>query len=101
MKIFYNQFRQPRIYFWRNNTGNEVDCILNFGDTEKVIEIKSGTTISFDFFKGLEYYQKLSGLPSESFYLIYGGTTKQIRSSAKVLGWNQLAELIDSKFFAR
>lgn len=93
MKIFYNNFRRPEIFFWRDNTGNEIDCILKSGNIEKVIEIKSGTTISPDFFKGLAYYQKLSGLPSEHLFLIYGGTEKQIRSAGTVLGWNQITEL--------
>jgi predicted AAA+ superfamily ATPase len=93
MKSFYNQFRQPRLYFWRDNTGNEIDCIIHSGDSEKVIEIKSGTTITSDFFKGLNYYRKLSGLPGENFYLVYGGRSRQSRSSVEVLGWHQLPEL--------
>ena len=28
VKHFYNSFRQPNIYFWRDNTGNEIDCIV-------------------------------------------------------------------------
>jgi uncharacterized protein len=93
MKIFYNNFRRPELFFWRDNTGNEIDCIIRTGILEKVIEIKSGKTISSDFFKGLTFYQKLSGLPSENFFLFYGGTEKQVRSAATVLGWNQIDEL--------
>ena len=55
MKIFYNKFRRPELFFWRDNTGNEIDCILKSGTFEKVIEIKSGITISSDFFKGLTF----------------------------------------------
>lgn len=93
MKSYFNKIRQPRLYFWRDNTGNEIDCILHSGDTEKVIEIKSGTTITPDFFKGLEYYRKLSGLPDDNFYLVYGGRSGQNRDLGKVLGWLQLSEL--------
>jgi predicted AAA+ superfamily ATPase len=93
MKTYFNKVRQPQLYFWRDNTGNEIDCILQMGDTEKVIEIKSGTTITPDFFKGLEYYQRLSGLPKDNFYLVYGGISGERRSVAKVLGWHELYEL--------
>jgi uncharacterized protein len=93
MKNSYNKFRQPRLYFWRDNTGNEIDCIFPSGDTEKVIEIKSGSTISADFFKGLNYYSKLSGLPPENFYLVYGGKDKQTRSNGNVLGWSNLSDI--------
>ncbi len=94
MKLYYNKTQQPRLYFWRDNTGNEIDCIIQSGNREKVVEIKSGTTIASDFFKGLEYYRKLSGLPPDNFYLIYGGKEEQDRSSGKVLGWDQVAELV-------
>ncbi len=93
MKLFYNNFRRPELFFWQDNTGNEIDCIIKTGTQERVIEIKSGKTISSDFFKGLTFYQKLSGLPSENFFLLYGGTEKQARSAATVLGWNQPDEL--------
>lgn len=93
MKLFYNNFRRPELFFWRDNTGNEIDCILKSGTKEKVIEIKSAKTISSDFFKGLNYYQKLSRLPSDNFFLFYGGTEKQIRSAATVFGWNQINDL--------
>ncbi len=95
MKNSYNQFRRPDIFFWRDNSGNEIDCILNAGPTERVVEIKLGTTVSSDFFKGLEYYRKLSGLSTDNFYLIYGSTAKQKRSSATLLGWDQLEELLN------
>ncbi len=93
MKSNFNQIRQSRLYFWRDNTGNEIDCIMQMGDTEKVIEIKSGTTITSDFFKGLEYYRRLSGLPEDNFYLVYGGRSGHSRSVAKILGWTELSEL--------
>lgn len=93
MKSNFNQVRQSRLYFWRDNTGNEIDCIMQMGDTEKVIEIKSGTTITPDFFKGLEYYRRLSGLPANNFYLVYGSRSGHSRSAAKILGWTELSEL--------
>ena len=93
MKNVFNQFRQPRLYFWRDNTGNEIDCIFPHGDIERVIEIKSGLTISDDFFKGLNYYRKLSGLPPENFYLVYGGKDKQTRSNGNVLGWTSVPDI--------
>jgi len=93
MKNYFNKVRPPRLYFWRDNTGNEIDCILHSGDKEIVIEIKSGTTITPDFFKGLEYYRRLSGLPEGNFYLVYGGRAGQSRNLARVLGWPQVSEL--------
>lgn len=93
MKKFHHNFRRPELFFWRDNSGNEIDCIIKNSDTEKIIEIKSGATISTGFFKGLEFYKKLSGLSSDNFFLIYGGPEKQQRSVATIIGWNQIEEL--------
>jgi hypothetical protein len=83
---------RPDLYFWRNNTGNEVDCIIEEGMQQKIIEIKSGTTLNNDFFKGLEYYQKLSQR-TDNFFLIYGGNENQKRMKAQVLSWNAIEDL--------
>ncbi len=96
-KYFFNMGMRPDLYFWRNNTGNEVDCIIEDGGIQKVIEIKSGTTLNNDFFKGLEYYKKLSGVPANNFYLIYGGAENYRKSHASVLPWNAINELFQQK----
>lgn len=92
-KYYFNRGVRPELYFWRNNTGNEVDCVLEEGREQRIIEIKSGTTLNMDFFKGLEYYRKLSHLPADNFYLIYGGTERQQLSKGNVLPWNAVNEL--------
>ncbi len=92
-KYYFNRGVRPELYFWRNNTGNKVDCVLEEGREQRIIEIKSGTTLNMDFFKGLEYYRKLSHLPADNFYLIYGGTERQQLSKGNVLPWNAVNEL--------
>lgn len=89
-KGFLNQCITPPIWFWRDSTGNEVDCLIDTGNQMKCIEIKSATTVSSDFFKGLDYYRKLN--PEAEPYLIYGGDTNSIRNNGKIIGWNQLKD---------
>ena len=89
MKNHLNKGLRPQLYFWRDNTGNEVDCLLESGSELVPIEIKSGKTIHEDFFKGLKYFQKLTKAKPKNSYLIYGGTESHSRSSAQVIGWNQ------------
>jgi len=96
VKHYYNQGIRPDLYYWRDNTGNEVDCIIDEGVRSKVLEIKSGTTIGSDFFKGLNYYRKLSAMPAESLFLVYGGNENQKRSYAQVISWKHLEELFIS-----
>jgi len=92
-KHYYNSGMRPELFFWRDNTGNEIDCIVQDGSKRKVIEIKSSQTINTFFFKGIKYYQKLSGIDAESCYLIYGGTENQQRALAHVLSWQSIEEL--------
>ncbi|MCD4736324.1 MAG: ATP-binding protein, partial [Bacteroidales bacterium] len=92
-RYFFNKGIRPDLYYWRDNTGNEVDCIVKSGLFTKIIEIKSGATLNTSFFKGLDYYRKLSGLTSANFYLVYGGDENQIRSGAKVFSWKSFEDL--------
>ena len=57
------------------------------------VEIKSGTTISDDFFKGLRTFT--SQLPQISIpSLVYGGTGKQKRSDVLIWQASDVAEMM-------
>lgn len=66
------------LYFWRDNTGHEVDLLLDFGLHQSAVEIKLGKTITSDYFKGLKFWNKISG--STGGKVIYGGEHSQNRS---------------------
>lgn len=89
-KQFYNNGLEPPLYFWREKNGHEIDCLIEKGLNLISIEIKSGKTIRNDFFKGLSYWQNLTGSAADHSILIYGGDEIQTRSNARVYGWNQL-----------
>ena len=40
MKNYYNRVEVPPLYFWRDNTGNEVDCLIDEEHLIKSVEIK-------------------------------------------------------------
>ena len=89
IKEHVNAGRRPDLYFWRDNTGNELDLLYERGGRRQVVEIKAGTTLGTDQFKGLRYYRKLAAnLPMEQdYYLVYGGDERQDRAHGTVLGW--------------
>ena len=60
LKFRFNQGQQPNLYFWRDKTGHEIDCIYEHNDTLVPIEIKSSKSLSSDHFKKLIYFQRLS-----------------------------------------
>lgn len=84
---------RPEFYFWRDSTGNEIDCIYQEGTELFTIEIKSGKTIHTEFFKGLEYFSKLNTTSGLRPFLIYGGNDIQKRQNFSIAGWNRLNEV--------
>jgi predicted AAA+ superfamily ATPase len=94
VKSYLNKGSRPELYFWRDNTGNEIDLILDEGTDQKAVEIKSSRSLNDDFFKGLEFWMKLSGSPAERLFLVYGGKDFQRRKNGNVLGWGEISEKI-------
>lgn len=89
LKKRFNKGKSNNLYFWRDNVGNEVDLIIADGSTITPVEIKSGQTITNDYFKGIQYWNKIS--KTEGGYVIYGGNTEQKRGGGiTVLPYNQI-----------
>lgn len=93
LKQQYNQELLPSLYFWRDVAGNEVDCVIDEGQTIVPIEIKSSQTIIPTFFKGLEYWQSISETAGQR-YVIYGGQEDQTWTQGQVLAWQNMGNLI-------
>jgi len=89
----YNLDQQPNIYFWRDHSGNEIDCILD-QIHPIAVEIKAGKTVATDFFKALEGWNEITKSNDKEQYVIYGGTENQNWPQATVLGWKSAAQLI-------
>ena len=95
LKKYYNRGKRPNLYFWRTQSGHEVDLIIDGGKEMYPIEIKASRTIHSQFFKGLHYFNQLTGNPMSNSFLIYGGDDLQHRTHATVLGWKHLNQLFD------
>ncbi len=90
LKARYNAGETSNLYFWRDRSGHEVDLLIDHGTQLSPLEIKSGQTINTDYFKGLEFWQKLAGKTAGKAWLIYGGETQQIRADVNVLPWHEI-----------
>lgn len=94
IKSRYNKSVLTPVYYWRDSTGHEIDCIIDEGIKLKAIEIKSGTTIKDNFFDNLRFFNKTAkGLRIES-SVIYGGTQAMKRSDGNVIGWENTGKLV-------
>ena len=58
VKSAFNRGIRPDIFFYRDSHGNEVDLIIREAGTILPIEIKSASTFSAGFTKGLEHFRR-------------------------------------------
>lgn len=79
LKRRYNSGKSNNLFFWRDNVGNEIDLIIENGQKLLPIEIKSGQTISNEFFKGINFWNKMT--QTEGGIVVYGGDMIQKRSN--------------------
>lgn len=80
------------LFYWRDKTGHEIDLIIDNGKTLLPIEIKSGMTISKDYFKNIDYWTNLSG--SKKAFILYTGAQHQKRSDGtEIMNWRALNSL--------
>ena len=66
-----SQATKPGLCYWRDQTGREIDLIIENTDGTIPAEIKSGKTIENSFFKTLNYWQKLSASEKAILKCIY------------------------------
>ena len=89
-KLRLNEGLTPNLYFWRDRMGHEIDCILETASLNIPIEIKSGKTVSEDFFKNLNYWNGISGGKPKDSYIIYGGDEEQKGKDRNVISWKNI-----------
>lgn len=94
LKSRYNQGRDSRFCFYRDSTGKEVDLLYPIGPDYLPVEMKSGRTISSEWFSGLKSFAKIrtdSGPPG---LVVYGGDENQNRSAGRICGWQSVPQVL-------
>jgi len=94
LKFRYNQGKTNNLFFWRNNHGNEVDCIVEKLENPLSVEIKSSATYRQEFIKNLDYWNKISDGSGDNSYLIYTGNKKLKLKMCTLLPWNEMDVLL-------
>jgi len=94
LKYRYNRGRRNNLHFWRDAKGSEVDLVIEAGSDVVPVEIKSGATISEDFFKGLRSFSARLPAPPAACALVYGGTERHQRSDVSVWRAGDVAEMM-------
>lgn len=80
------------VWFWRDAAGHEVDLVTQDGFDYQLTEFKATETIMADQFKGLSYFETVSGMNNLSKQLVYAGDLGQQRTVADVIPWSEFAK---------
>jgi hypothetical protein len=85
LKYRYNQGKRNNLYFYRDSNGNEVDLIAENGRNLSAVEIKAGSTVNPDYFKGLRCFREVvKGNWEVASGIVYGGNEIQRRTDTLV-----------------
>ncbi len=99
MKHFLNTGHRPRLHFYRDSNGNEVDLVLQRGAEWVPIEIKSAATVKSDLFKGL--FRFMEAIPNAVHpMLMYDGTEARRQNGVELLHLERLAASLSERFDA-
>jgi hypothetical protein len=91
LKYRFNQGKEANLYFWRDQHGHEVDCIIEPGGKNPVpVEMKSGRTVNNDFFDEIRYWNTLSGNTPDRSFVVYGGEESVQRAFGYLTGYAHL-----------
>jgi predicted AAA+ superfamily ATPase len=84
LKAFHNRGLAPRMHFYRDSNGNEVDLLLEHGAALYAVEVKAGATVAPDFVKGLAKFSGLMAGRLGGGAVVYGGESAQQRGAFQV-----------------
>ena len=90
----FNRAGNENLFFWRDNTGHEVDILIEQNNNLLPVEIKSGKTITVEFFNGMNYWRKISGTGRG--IVVYSGEQPQTYSDGnQIIPWFALNSILD------
>jgi uncharacterized protein len=92
IKKQWNQGKEHSFYFWRDNTGNEIDLLIDQGTKLIPVEIKSGQTLNSNWMTMLKKWPAIAGNKAGPPRLIYGGDTNRTYSSVQIQSWRKVVE---------
>ncbi|MCF6226311.1 MAG: ATP-binding protein [Xanthomonadales bacterium] len=92
LKSKLNRGKDPRIFFYRDSHGNEVDLIIQNGNELIPVEIKSSQTWHKSFLKGINHFEKLFGDRVLSGTVVYGGDDNRTTENYSLRSYSYFKE---------
>ncbi|NQU64351.1 MAG: ATP-binding protein [SAR324 cluster bacterium] len=85
LKYRYNDGKSNNLNFYRDHKGNEVDIIYNIAQHTLPLEVKSGQTVTKDYFRGLNQFEKLFTELPYGKAIVYGGDSYHQQLETQIL----------------
>lgn len=95
LKGFYNRRQQARIYFWRDQTGHEVDIVIEKGAQLCAVEVKATATASLNAFDTLRFWQKFAGTDKSTQFVAYTGSDRQAWNDGTFIDWQSIGDILE------
>ncbi|RCK73281.1 MAG: ATPase [Candidatus Ozemobacter sibiricus] len=86
-KAFLHHRREPPMFFWRDQTGHEIDLLIEDSHALYPIEVKSGATFAPEMLANLTWWNRLSGTPPTHSSLVIGGEQRFEYASVSIRPW--------------
>ena len=74
-------------FFWRDNTGHEIDLLIEKAGIELLLKSNLRRHLMKIFFNGLKFYNKISNNKIEDNYVVYAGTMSYKHRLGNVVSW--------------
>ena len=95
LKTLLNRGVDPRLFFFRDSRGNELDLLLQQGRELVPFEIKSAQTWHDSYLKGIRYFQNLAGERCRRGSVAYNGDQARETERYRLIPYRQLSKFID------
>ncbi|HEX3529532.1 MAG TPA: ATP-binding protein [Thermoanaerobaculia bacterium] len=93
-KAHLHRGRRPRLSFYRDRSGLEIDLVLEKGADLVLVEVKAAQTPSSEAFSAFERFAAALTAPEApkivDRLVVYGGLESQERTRGKILSWHEL-----------
>ena len=94
LKTLLNRGEDPRLFFFRDSRGNELDLLLQRGRELAPFEIKSAQTWHDSYLKGIRYFQSLAGERCLTGSVVYNGDQTRETERYRLVPYRHLSKFI-------
>lgn len=84
---------KPNIYFWRDKSDYEIDCIIEAGSTLVPLEIKPTQSFNTHFRAGFNRWSEETDTDASQNILAYAGDLSVKAQRGKIINWQEVANL--------